>query len=230
MNVLDLFSGIGGFSLGLERAGMRTIAFCEIDPFCRQVLRKHWPNVPCAENVETLDATAFGPVDVVCGGFPCQDISHASASKRLGLDGEKSGLWWAMLTAIEQAKPGWVVVENSYRGRRKWLNEAIRGLERLGFTCAPLEIAAHDIGANHERQRCFILADARGGRCWQAVETLRARRASSQLHPWWSRQPGIRRVDDGFSSRMDRLRKRVLGNAVVPQITELIGRSIIANA
>jgi DNA (cytosine-5)-methyltransferase 1 len=85
MNVLDLFSGIGGFSLGLERAGMRTVAFCEIDPFCQQVLAKHWPAVPCYEDVRSLTAervaanAATGDIhiDVICGGFPCQDISLA---------------------------------------------------------------------------------------------------------------------------------------------------------
>src|SRR3954470_19482651 len=91
MNVLDLFSGIGGFSLGLERAGMRTVAFCEIDPFCRTVLAKHWPAVPIFPDVTQLRGADVGAVDVICGGFPCQDISVAG--RRAGIEGERSGLW-----------------------------------------------------------------------------------------------------------------------------------------
>ncbi len=95
MRVLDLFSGIGGFSLGLERAGMRTVAFCEIEEYPRQVLAKHWPNVPIYDDVRTLDADTLRrdgiAVDVICGGFPCQDVSFAG--KRAGLEGARSGLW-----------------------------------------------------------------------------------------------------------------------------------------
>src|SRR5688572_3765853 len=92
LRVLDLFSGIGGFSLGLERTGgFRTVAFCEIEPYCRSVLKKHWPDVPCFEDVRELHAFDVGPVDVICGGFPCQDISIAG--RGAGLAGTKSGLW-----------------------------------------------------------------------------------------------------------------------------------------
>src|SRR3954462_10460621 len=96
MNVLDLFSGIGGFSLGLERAGMTTVAFCEIDPFCRRVLAKHWPEVLCYHDVRELSAqhlTADGirDIDLICGGFPCQDISIAG--RGAGIAGDRSGLW-----------------------------------------------------------------------------------------------------------------------------------------
>lgn len=92
LTVLDLFSGIGGFSLGLERTGgFETKAFCEIDPFCRRVLAKHWPQVPCFDDVTTLRGEDVGPVDVICGGFPCQDISIAG--RQAGIDGARSGLW-----------------------------------------------------------------------------------------------------------------------------------------
>ena len=95
LRVLDLFSGIGGFSLGLERAGMSTVAFCEIDPFCRAVLAQHWPEVPIYDDVTTLTADTLArdgiDVDVICGGFPCQDISHAG--KGAGIEGARSGLW-----------------------------------------------------------------------------------------------------------------------------------------
>ena len=90
LKVLDLFSGIGGFSLGLERTGgFETVAFCEIEGFCQKVLNKHWPDVPIYEDVRNIDYD--GTVDVICGGFPCQDISIAG--KGAGIEGEKSGLW-----------------------------------------------------------------------------------------------------------------------------------------
>ncbi len=86
LRVLDLFSGIGGFSLGLERTGgFRTVAFCEIEPYCRAVLKKHWPEVPCFEDVRTIKGTDVGVCDVITGGFPCQDIS--TAGKMAGIIG-----------------------------------------------------------------------------------------------------------------------------------------------
>src|SRR5579872_6873575 len=93
VNVLDLFSGIGGFSLGLERAGMRTVAFCEVNDFCRRVLAKHWPSVPCYDDVRTLTADrlradGIAP-DIICGGFPCQDLSVAQGASREGLGGKR---------------------------------------------------------------------------------------------------------------------------------------------
>ena len=92
MNVLDLFSGIGGFSLGLERAGMKTIAFCEIEEFPRKVLRKHWPNVPIFEDVRNLHGSDITEaVDLICGGFPCQDLSHIG--KQLGWVGNAPSYW-----------------------------------------------------------------------------------------------------------------------------------------
>ena len=114
MRVLDLFSGIGGFSLGLERAGMQTVAFCEIEPYCRAVLRKHWPNVPCYEDVRNLTADRLRAdgisIDVICGGFPCQDIS--TAGKGAGLAGERSGLFYEIARLVGELGPRYVILEN----------------------------------------------------------------------------------------------------------------------
>src|SRR4051812_11985953 len=113
MNVLDLFSGIGGFSLGLERAGFKTVAFCEIDPFCRRILEKHWPHVPCYDDVKTLTADRLAAdgiaPDVICGGFPCQDLSLAQGASRAGLDGERSGLWSEYARIIREVRPRYVI-------------------------------------------------------------------------------------------------------------------------
>ena len=110
LNVLDLFSGIGGFSLGLERAGMRTVAFCEIDPFCRSVLAKHWPHVPIFQDIKTFEGKGVGKIDGICGGFPCQDIS--SAGNRLGIQGERSGLWTEYFRLVCELRPKFIIVEN----------------------------------------------------------------------------------------------------------------------
>src|SRR5215217_5599083 len=112
--VLDLFSGIGGFSLGLERTGgFRTVAFCEIDPFCRRVLAKHWPEVRCYEDVRELDAARLAAdgigVDVICGGFPCTDISFAG--KGAGISGPQSGLWSEFARLIRELRPRYALVE-----------------------------------------------------------------------------------------------------------------------
>ena len=111
LTVLDLFSGIGGFSLGLERTGgFRTVAFCEIEDYPRKVLDKHWPGVPCHPDVTKLRGDDVGPVDVICGGFPCQDISLAGAGA--GLAGERSGLWREYARLIGELRPRYAIIEN----------------------------------------------------------------------------------------------------------------------
>jgi DNA (cytosine-5)-methyltransferase 1 len=112
--VLDLFSGIGGFSLGLERAGMKTVAFCECDGYARRVLRKHWPAAWIYDDVQTLThkrlkADGVFP-NVICGGFPCQDISFAGKHK--GIEGERSGLWREFSRLIREIRPRFTIMEN----------------------------------------------------------------------------------------------------------------------
>ena len=111
MKVLDLFSGIGGFSLGLERAGMETIAFCEFDEHAQKVLRKHWPDVPIHSDVRSLNGHDYrGTVDVVTGGFPCQDLS--TAGEKAGFSGERSSLYIEMLRIISECRPQFAIFEN----------------------------------------------------------------------------------------------------------------------
>ncbi len=228
LKVLDLFSGIGGFSLGLERAaGFETVKFCEIEDFPRRVLRKNWPEVPIHDDIRTL--IHLDHVDVICGGFPCQDISNAG--RRAGLSGAKSGLWNEMLRVIIESQPEFVLIENSAHGKKHWLPTCISDLNAAGYETIAMEIAAFDIGAPHERRRCWILADARGGRPRLAEEAIRARRSSAEFHSWRPDESRVRGVDDGFPDGVDR--RRALGNAVLPQIPEIIGRALleaIANA
>lgn len=155
MRIGSLFSGIGGLELGLERSGLgRTIWQCESDPRCLAVLEKHWPLAKRFTDVRTL--TPALDVDLICGGFPCQDVS--AAGKRAGLAGTRSGLWFEYLRIVSELCPGWVVVENVASGARAWVDVVVKGLEQLGYACLPIPIAAVDVGAPHERQRIFIVA------------------------------------------------------------------------
>ena len=158
--VLDLFSGIGGFSLGLERAGMKTVAFCEQDGYARRMLKKHWPDVWLYEDIRTLTARrlkkdGLSP-NVICGGFPCQDIS--TAGKGAGLSGERSGLWKEMLRLIKEVKPVWVIAENVPALRSRGADEVLADLERAGYAAWPTVVGAVNVGASHRRERVWIVA------------------------------------------------------------------------
>ena len=157
MQVLDLFSGIGGFSLGLERAGMKTIAFCEIDKKCQLVLKKHWPDVPIFDDIKTLTKDGLHErVDVICGGFPCQDISLAG--KGAGLSGERSGLWSEFHRLINEIKPKYAIVENVAALRSRGLDQVLRSLASIEYDAQWHCIPASAIGAPHRRDRIWIIA------------------------------------------------------------------------
>lgn len=246
LRVLDLFSGIGGFSLGLERTGgFETVAFCEIEPFPRKVLAKHWPHVPCYEDVRTLTAERLAAdgiaVDVICGGFPCQDLSKARGSHGLGagLDGDRSGLWSEIVRLAGELGPRFVIVENVTDILSRGLDRVLGDLAEIGFDAEWHCISASTIGAPHVRDRFWLVAQPNSERLEgqhrqgeQARNAGRGRDASAWSLPWavaathWLPEPAVCRVADGFPARVDRL--RALGNAVVPQIPELIGRAILA--
>lgn len=157
LRVLDLFSGIGGFSLGLERTGgFETVAFCEIDKRARQVLRKHWPTTPIFEDVTTLTGADIGTVDVICGGFPCQDISVAGNGA--GLEGARSGLWWEFHRLIKEIRPQVVIAENVAALRARGLDQVLRSLSEIGYDAEWHCISASAVGAPHQRDRIWIVA------------------------------------------------------------------------
>lgn len=163
--VLDLFSGIGGLSLGLHWAGMRTAAFCEADPFARGVLARHWPGVPCYPDVRRLTAARLRDDGVprpslVCGGFPCQDVS--AAGRGAGLDGARSGLWAEMARLVAETRPDWVVVENVPALRVRGADRVCADLEAHGYAVWPLVVGAAHAGAPHRRGRVWIVARAAG--------------------------------------------------------------------
>jgi DNA (cytosine-5)-methyltransferase 1 len=181
--VLDLFSGIGGFSLGLERAGMQTVAFCEIEPFCRAVLRKHWPAVPIYEDIRTLTADRLAAdgiaVDLICGGFPCQDISVAG--KGAGIDGERSGLWSEYARIIGEIRPRYAFIENVSALLGRGFVRVLGDLATLGYDAEWHCIPASAVGAPHRRDRIWIVGYADCGRRaarQQAGQTVGQRRSA----------------------------------------------------
>ena len=176
IKVLDLFSGIGGFSLGLERAGpFRTVAFCERDAFCQAVLRKHWPDVPIHDDVRALNFG--GGVDVITGGYPCQPFSVAGKQKGAADDRH---LWPSMFEIIKHKRPRWVVAENVAGHIAMGLDEVLFDLESEGYTARPLVIPACAVDAPHRRDRVWIVAHSQptrtGGASGEAGHEGRASR------------------------------------------------------
>ena len=238
LRVLDLFSGIGGFSLGLERAGMRTVAFCEIDPYCRAVLRRHWPRIPIFPDVRKLgveQTNCLGDINVICGGFPCQDISLLGAGA--GLSGARSGLWSEFRRLIEEAAPRFVIIENVVALRSRGLATILRDLDALGFDAEWHCIPASAVGAPHQRDRLWIIAYPQGfgrleiiinehtpARGW-TTDRRPAGRPENTIREWVDLS-GVRGVVHGLPYRVDRV--SALGNTVIPQIPEIIGRAIMA--
>ena len=160
LRLLDLFSGIGGFSLGLERSGaFKTVAFCEIEPYCQKVLAKHWPQVPIYDDVRNITAERLSAdgirVDAICGGFPCQDISVAG--KGAGLEGERSGLWFEYARIISELRPQYVIVENVSALLNRGLNRVLGTLAEIGYDAEWHCIPASAIGAPHRRDRVWIV-------------------------------------------------------------------------
>lgn len=243
MNVLDLFSGIGGFSLGLERAGMRTAAFCEVDPFCRDVLAKHWPGVPCFEDVEALDSARVGAVDAICGGFPCQDASvgRTQWGKRVGIDGARTGLWREIKRLAVDLRPCVVVLENVPGLLSAGFGTVLGDLAAIGFDAEWRCLPASAAGLPHRRDRLCVVAYACGSRLSRPVggqsilesaEASLAELGNEAARSWRSLDDALDglRGCDGVSVAMERRRIKPLGNAIVPQIAEAIGRAIMRAA
>lgn len=233
LRLLDLFSGIGGFSLGLERSGaFETVAFCEIDPFCRRVLKKHWPEVPCYDDVRSLSAERLAAdgiaIDAICGGFPCQDISVAG--KGAGIEGKRSGLWSEYARLIGELRPRVVVVENVAALLGRGLDRVLGDLAALGFDAAWDCIPASYLGAPHNRDRLWLVANPERGQRWLQSYVREIGRMGRQFKPvswddgWEASLARIRGMDDGLAGRVHRT--DAIRNAVVPQIPELIGRAI----
>lgn len=178
MKVLDLFAGIGGFTLGLERAGFETVAFCEIEPYAQKVLAKNWPGVPIYDDVRTITADRLAAdgigVDVITGGFPCQDIS--TAGRQAGIEGERSGLWTECARLIGELRPRYAIFENVtnlLNGERgAWFKRVLWDISALGYDAEWHCIPASELGAHHRRDRVWIVAYPNGD--GQSIRSINA--------------------------------------------------------
>ena len=285
----SLFAGIGGLDLGLERAGMRCAWQVEKDAYCRAVLAKHWPDVTRYEDVRDVGRANLAPVDLICGGFPCQDISGAGL--RAGIDGPESGLWTEYARIVRELRPNYVVVENVARLLVDGMERVLGDLAACGYDAEWEVLPAFAVGAPHRRERVFIVAypererpdsgsSREGGTTrgrhhnaqrqhasaesgWQQFQPRTPRRDSSPLayaergrleggvfqfaQPpaeltaplrrdrfgyhcggTWESEPDVDLVVDGLPGRLAEPPISALGNAVVPQVAEYIGRLIVA--
>jgi len=270
MRYLDLFSGIGGFALGLYWAGWRFDEhyFSEIEPYCVELYQKRFPNAIPLGDIKEIDCGKLPKGEwVITGGFPCQDISIAGKGE--GIQAERSGLWFEMWRVIRELRPRWVVAENVGAITFRGLGAVVNSLAKIGYDCEWQDIRASDVGAPHRRERIWIVAyPNRTGLPRQSRNTTPEQNSNGEeiglsqqrsqdvadteeaigrgsgreentggRHPearrcgisrdWaehWAVEPDVGRVAHGVPARVDRLKG--LGNAIVPQIAELIFRQI----
>lgn len=281
MRILSLFSGIGGLELGLEWAGVgHTVAQVEQDAFCRQILARHWPDVPRFDDVRTVGVHNLPACDVICGGFPCQDISYANTSGT-GLAGSRSGLFYEYVRIIGEMAPRFAVVENVPALFTRGFGDVLGSLADIGYDAEWDVVSAQSVGARHKRERIFLIAfgvansergrrggeprrgsgeiaedghsqleegagtplvadtsgfrgQARvagslageGGESGEPVHDSAKGRVRRPIDGWWTTEPAVGRVAYGVPHRVHRL--RALGNAVVPQVAEVVGRRLLA--
>jgi len=247
MKHLDLFSGIGGFALAAQWAGIETVAFCEIDNECINVLNKNFPAIPKHRDIRDLDGKQYEGIDIITGGYPCQPFSVAGMQKAAK---DNRHLWPEMLRIITQAKPTWAICENVYGHVSLGLDSVQHDLEANGFTSQPFIIPALSTGANHNRDRVFIVAysssNGLNGRTTtrsdaEANDNSKKRAKQNSNHErcsglrfgmdWQGNKIGRRgtkppplRVDDELPKRMDR--NKMIGNAIDPMIAYEILRTI----
>jgi DNA (cytosine-5)-methyltransferase 1 len=272
VKVGSLFSGIGGFDLGLERAGFETVWFCEQDEFCQRVLAKHWPGVPIYPDICQLKGSDVEPVDALCGGFPCQDLSYAG--RGAGIEGERSGLWSEFARVIGELRPQYVFVENVPALLNRGLGRVLGDLAQIGYDAEWDCVPASAVGAPHRRDRIWLVGYPNGlpgsspgelkGRSEALARSKKVERpfgsgggsrekvadpngegsqghrgslkgsrersfAQGRLAPggptFWTTEPDVGRMVNGVPHRVDRL--KALGNALVPQVAEWVGRRVM---
>ena len=219
---IDLFSGIGGFSLAAESVGWRTVVFCEKDRYCQRILGRHWSDVPVIGDIRDFDPGEYRGASLLTGGFPCQPFSQANGKRRKGTDDDRF-LWPEMRRVIKGVRPDFILAENVVGIINMALDEVLSDLESIGYSTGPVVIPAASLNAHHRRDRVFIIA----------ADTERSERrnephggASGRVG--WEPQPfswdipsdealcDLRGMDDGAaytSHRVDTIR-----NAVVPAI------------
>jgi DNA (cytosine-5)-methyltransferase 1 len=235
LNGLSLFSGIGGLDVALFE-WVRPIAYCEIDPYCQGVLISRMvvgdlPKAPIWDDIKTLRLRSYdATIDILYGGFPCQDISVAGAGK--GLAGERSGLFYEIIRLAKEIQPKFLFLENVPAITTRGGLQVVREIAEMGYDCRWCTISASSVGALHKRERWFLLCYANSKPSKQADQGTESKqaerkpwgRSTGQYWPFESREhwqevvSGVCRVSDGIPFHVDRLRG--LGNAVVPQQTK----------
>jgi DNA (cytosine-5)-methyltransferase 1 len=239
LRLLDTFSGIGGFSYAAEKivGGFETVQFVEWDPYCQRVLNQHWPAVPIHSDIQDFKPAPFS-ADVICGGFPCQDISVAG--RQAGIkQGTRSGLFYELIRIIRLVQPRYVVLENVAAIITNGLDTVLGELAETGFDAEWACIPASALGACHKRDRWWLVAYPNGTgpqgfggegelrkagqekpTCWDPGNSMLSREWRGYLS-----KPLLHRGDDGLSGRVDRI--RALGNSVVPQVAAVPLRRVL---
>lgn len=250
LKILDLFSGIGGFSLGLERTGgFETVAFCEIEPWPQRILRKHWPDIPLYEDVrevtrDRLVADGITGIDILTGGFPCQDLSLSG--RRAGIEGERSGLWSEVHRLIGELGPLYAIMENVWNllagpGEQPggWFGRVLADLAEVGYDAEWHCIPAAAVGADHHRERVWIIAYPTKERWFHNRSVFNGFTRVERVE--WTSEKGVfgydlsrfvgrtdlpdLREDARLSGAVDRI--GAVGNTVQVQIPQLIGEAIL---
>lgn len=246
MQGLDLFSGIGGITIALQE-WIHPLAYCEIDPYCQSVLLQRMqegnlPKAPIWDDIRTLPVEELPRIDIIYGGFPCQDISVAGRQE--GLEGDRSGLFFEILRLLDETKAPFIFLENVPNIRTKGAERVCKELAERGYDCRWCNLSARDVGARHKRERWFLLADTR---ClpqrsedkpkWTSVHPsgcgeelsdterkgLEGQCKSERVQPQypyisdscgWAVEPDVGRVVTRLPNRAHRI--KALGNSVVP--------------
>lgn len=240
------FSGIGGFELGLEWAGFKTAWQIEIDPFCRQILKKHWPDVPKYKDINEIKTEEIKDVGIICGGYPCQPFSFAG--KRTGEKDDRH-LWPEMFEIIKAKRPNWVICENVTGHISLGLSKVLSDLESISYNYQTFIIPACSVNAAHQRNRIWIVANIRENsdnikRTIYKNKNILVQNSRDKIKIWgeynricqssnWSPEEYVKtersfcREIHGVSSKLDETRVAALGNAIDPRIAYQIGLAII---
>ena len=246
----SLFAGIGGFDLGFERAGMQSHWQVEINETATKVLEKNWPNVHRERDIKECGIHNLEKVSVICGGFPCQDISYAGVGA--GLDGERSGLFYEAIRVVCELQPRMLVLENVSALLSRGMDRVLGNLAEIGYDTEWHCISAASVGAPHDRDRIFLFSYPSGEQSdlrrseteygWEEQNRSKStcspvirsdggcRTLAGWKTDWWKIEPSICRILDGLPKGLDKDRKerlRCLGNAVVPQVAEYIGKHVV---
>ncbi len=229
----SLFSGVGGFELGAEQSDIKTIWNCEINDFNRRILKKKFPNAQQFIDITELKNPPY--VDIICGGFPCQDISIANGNKSKGIKGERSGLWFEMERILREVRPKYVFIENSPMLLSRGFEYVLSGLSKIGYNVEWRCLQATQFGYNHKRERLYVIAYAKpigyiyNNSIFRGLQEVLQRKAPRQndLSMPFKRFNGSTisesiRMDDGFPKELDKRRIEAMGNAVIPEIAHYL--------